>query len=272
MLGLQPLRRIDDVAQAVLIGRQRFLQHAQMGIGIAQIVMQPREIGIEPHGLVVEDEALLGAAFLGEHRRQCVPQDRLLRHAEDGTAQRIDRRLRLAHVAQDAAQIVVTERAVGAGLDVMREHPRRAVILLQVPCDESEIDQQFRIVGIELERAAVGDERLVDMPHPLQRHAEHVIGLGVALVLVGRGQRELSGLHDVAAAPRPDGTPEDRVGFAPRHRGVSLFMQLLELGQRRHLGVEAGQRIEGGQGLRARHDGNLGIFQSDKSAVMLKSP
>ena len=127
-----------------------------------------------------------------------------LRHAVDRGAQGFDRRFGLAQIALHAAQIVVAQRRIRAGVDIKLEHPRRAFGQFQIPGGEAQIDQQLRIFGIELEGAFIGHQRLVQMAHPLQRHGQHMKGLGIGVVDLGRLQRPLAGAHDLAPAPGAD--------------------------------------------------------------------
>ena len=103
---------------------------------------------------------------------------------------------------------------------------------LQVPGGQAQIDQQFGIFGIELRRRAHRSPAPCADGPSLQRHAKHMKGLGVGLVGVGRGERELAGARDVAAPPRLDRAAQDAVGFAARRAASSSSCKRFELGER----------------------------------------
>ena len=212
MPRLHPLLGIDHPFQRHVIGLERVFQLTQMLIGIAQIVIAARKVGLKPHGLIVEDQAFLGPAFLGQNGGQRIPQDGFVRHLVDRCLQGIDGDIGLAQVALHAAQIVVAQRRVGAGGDIQLEHLRRAVGQLHVPGRQAQIDQQFRVFGVQFEGALISHQRLVQMAHPLQRHGQNVERLGIFVIGLGRLQRPLAGLDDVAATPDADGALEQDVG------------------------------------------------------------
>jgi hypothetical protein len=99
----------------------------------------------------------------------------------------------------------------------------RAFDHFQVPRRQPEIEQEIGIVGVDLEGPLIGDERLVQMPHALKRHGQHVIGLSVAAIRLGRFERELACTRDVSAAPVPDRAAKKAVRLAARQRRVDFF-------------------------------------------------
>ena len=214
-----------------------------MLIGIAQIVIGAGKVRRQAGGFVVEDQAFIGAAFLGQHGGQRIPQDRLMRHAVDGGPQGFDRRIGFAQVALHAAQIVVAQRRVRAGGDVKTEHLGRAFGQLQVPGGEAQIDQQLRVFRVQLEGALIGHQGLVQVTHALQRHGQHMEGLGILGIGFGRLQRPLAGLDDVALAPGPDRALQRHVGAVARLGLGRLVDQVFQLVQRLHARVHAGQRV-----------------------------
>ncbi len=106
------------------------------------------------------------------------------------------------------------------------------------------LSRQVGIVRIEREGAFIGHQRLVQMAHLLQRHRQHVEGLGVGVVDLGRAQRQLGRAHDVAAPPALDRAAHQAVRFAPRQCGVDVFVKRLEFRQRPGLRADAGKRLQ----------------------------
>ena len=243
MARFHAFARVYHPFQRQVVVGQRVFKLAQVLIGITQIVIGPRKVRRQARGFIVEDQAFIGAAFLGQHGGQRIPQDRLMRHAVDRGPQGFNRRIGFAQVALHAAQIVVAQGRVGAGGDVKAEHLGRALGQLQVPGGEAQIDQQLGIFGIQMEGAFIGHQRLVQMAHPLQRHGQHMKGLGILGIGFGRLQRPLAGLDDVALAPGPDGALQRHVGAMARLGLGHLVDQGFQLVQRLHARVHAGQRV-----------------------------
>ena len=127
----------------------------------------------------------------------------------------------------------------------MLEHPGRAVGVLQIPGDQAQIDQQFGIFGIQLEGPFIGHQRLVQMAHALQRHAQHVKGLGIAAVQLDGLQRPFAGFGDIALAPYPEAALEGDIGTAAHLFGGELIDQDFQLVEGFDPGVNAGQGIHG---------------------------
>jgi hypothetical protein len=89
-VAFKDLGRIPRKRQRMIIGIERFIEEAQMGIGEAEIVPGPRKGGIEPDCFLVEDDALIRAAVFGKHCRERIPKDRLGRHPVKRGTERFD--------------------------------------------------------------------------------------------------------------------------------------------------------------------------------------
>src|SRR4030095_6927711 len=87
-----------------------------------------------------------------------VPQSRLIGDAVDRASDDLDRLLDIASIAHHAGEIVVALRTVGARLDIEPEHALRPVHAPRVPRGQTEIEDQIRIVRLELEGLLIGDE------------------------------------------------------------------------------------------------------------------
>ncbi len=253
MFALALFAFVDGALKGVIVSLQRFLQPAQMLKGITEIVIRPRETGIQPDRFLIEDQALLGAAHLCQHRRQRIPQHCFGWHAQNGAAQRFDRGCLLPHVALDAAQIVVAEGRIRARSNKEAKHLRSAVAHLQIPGRQPEIDKKLRIFRVERVGMFICHQRLVLMPHLLERHAKNMKGGRILRIRVGCFERKLACAHHVAALPRLHRTPERAVRFPADGRCFGRFFQHLQLGKGLLLRADCGERSEAGCGGKLRH-------------------
>ena len=245
MAAFADIGGVDGAGQAFVIGLERLFEPAQMRIGVAEIVPGPREAGIEPDRLAIEDEAFLGRGPLRPARSPAnsiapLPSacDRWRRAAF--RSQSSDRPCRTGCCRDCCIRAANpgSARCIGGTC-----RPHRHVIF-RFQAVRPRLSRRSGSSGSSAKAFSIGDERLVQMAHLLERHRQNMIGLGIArrrprcrAAPAGRRAPRRRG-----AMPSSRAAPARSICAAPRrHRAprpsASIFARVWALR------ADAGQRL-----------------------------